>query len=120
MPGGASPFPSWLIPALIPAKSRGGQIARPEVILKTPWTSFAKTASPHLRILSGYRADPPLVPRFKDLGQRVAMKVRGHRMEIIVKGKGPASGIVHATVQVHCGRIVRCRAMAVATFLSST
>ena len=47
------------------------------------------------------------------------MKVRGHRMEIIVKGKGTASGIVHAIVEVHCGRIVRCRAMAVVTFLSS-
>ena len=102
-----------------PGKITGGQFARPEVILKNPWTSFAKTASLHPRILSGYRADPQLVPRFKDLGQRVAMKIRGHRMEIIVKGKGPASGIVHATVQVHCGRIVRCRAVAVVAFLSS-
>ena len=112
MPGGASPFPSWLIPA----KSRAGNLPA----LK----SSSSPLGPHLqkrllRILSGYRADPLLVPRFKDLGQRVAMKIRGHRMEIIVKGKGPASGIVHATVQVHCGRIVRCRAMALVTFLSS-
>ena len=43
----------------------------------------------------------------------MAMKIRGHRMEIFFKGKGPAPGIVHATVRVHCSRIVRCRAMAV-------